>query len=109
MGEHIQQTRIRKRHRRLLCSKFQVVNAGRHEGTANQIQPFLNFIFVLEVCLVADSLGGKENVQVELVELALHGDFSDRIRQLVGQQHHPWQRGIGIIGTSPIPLGSLFV
>ena len=51
----------------------------------------------------------EEHVQVKLIELTLHGDLSNAVRDLIGQHDHSGQRQIGIAGTNPAVLCPLLI
>jgi len=59
--------------------------------------------------VLANAGRGKENTQIELIEFALHGDFADRIGQLIRQQHHPGQGGVWVVIAFPFLFGSLLI
>ena len=110
MREHAQKPRVRERHRRSLRTEFQVIHAGRQKGAADQIQPLLHLVLILEPRLAADTLGREKDIQVELIEFALHGDLPYRVRQLVGHEHHARKRDVWVVPLPfPLLLGPLFI
>ena len=74
-------------------------------STQNQALSALLFLYrevlykvlVFEAGKGAIASGGKEGVQIELVELVLHGNLADFIGQLVSEQHHARQHGVGVV------------
>ena len=115
VGQHIQQPGIGKRHRRaLVLTQLHIVHAGGEIGAANQVQPLLHLVLIdkpggLRLTLLA-VFGGEKYIQIKFVELTLHGDLPDAVRDAVGHHHHPGQRCIGVV-RSPVPvfLGPLLV
>ena len=115
VGQHIQQPGIGKRHRRaLVLPQLHIVHAGGEIGAANQVQPLLHLVLIdkaggLRLAFLA-VFGGEKYIQIKFVELPLHGDLPDVVRDAVGHHHHPGQRCIGVV-RSPVPvfLGPLFV
>lgn len=88
---------------------FEVVHRRFHERAANQVQPFLYFVFIFEARRLALTVGGEEDVQIELVEFALLGDLANGIGQLVGEQNHAREHGIRIVRAFPGSFRALLI
>ena len=109
MLQDIQQTYIGIRHGGFLSTQFQIIHAGFQISTPNEIQPLLHLIFIDKASVRPFAFGREKHIQVKLVELSLHGDLTDTVRDAVGHHHHAWQCGIGISVTLPVFLCPLFV
>ena len=109
MLQDIQQTYIGIRHGRLFGSQLQIIHTGFQISTPNEIQPLLHLIFIDKGSLRPFAFGREKDIQVKLVELALHGDLTDTVWDAVSHHHHAGQCGIRIIVTFPIFLCPLFI
>ena len=82
-------------------------------GTADDVEPLLDIVLVLELGRGAGAGGFEEGVQVELVELALVGDRDQLVGHLVRKETHLGERPVGVpvvrVGVGELGLGSLFV
>ena len=110
MGQHVQKTGIRIRHRRLLRTELQFVHRGLQIRATDQIQPFLHVILIFEMCILAGAFSGEEHVQVKLIKFALFGNALDALRDFVCKHDHSRQSGVGIDTFAlPLGLGSLLI
>ena len=109
MLQHIQQAYIGIRHGRFLGSQLQIIHTGFQISTPNQIQPLLHLIFIDKASLRTFAFGREKHIQVKLVELSLHGDLTDTVRDTVSHHHHAGQCRIGISVTLPVFLCPLFI
>ena len=109
MLQHIQQAYIGIRHGRFFCSQLQIIHTGFQISTPNQIQPLLYLIFIDKASLRTFAFGREKDIQVKLVELSLHGDLTDTVRDAVSHHHHTGQCCIGISVTLPVFLCPLFI
>ena len=109
MLQDIQQTYIGIRHGGFLSTKFQIIHTGFQISTPNEIQPLLHLIFIDKASVRPFAFGREKHIQVKLVELSLHGDLTDTVRDAVSHHHHAGQCGIRIIVTFPMFLCPLFI
>ena len=109
MLQDIQQTYIGIRHSGFLSTQFQIIHTGFQISTPNEIQPLLHLIFIDKASVRPFAFGREKHIQVKLVELSLHSDLTDTIRDAVSHHHHAGQCGIRIIVTFPMFLCPLFI
>ena len=110
MGQHVQKTGIRIRHRRLLRTELQFVHRGLQIRATDQIQPFLHVILIFEMCVLAGAFSGEEHVQVKLIKFALFGNALDALRDFVCKHDHSRKSGVGIDAFAfPFGLGPLLI
>ncbi len=109
MLQHIQQAYIGIRHGRFLSTQLQIIHTGFQISTPNEIQPLLHFVFIDKASVRTFAFGREKYIQVKLVELSLHSDLTDTIRDAVSHHHHAGQCRIGISVTLPIFLCPLFI
>ena len=109
MLQYIQQAYVGIRHGRLFGPQLQIIHAGFQIRTPNEIQPLLHLIFIDKASVRTFAFGREKHIQVKLVELSLHGDLTDAVRDAVSHHHHAWQCGIGISVTLPLFLCPLFI
>src|ERR1700677_1002883 len=69
-----QQAHIGVRERGLLSPEFEIVDLGGRIGAADDVEPLLYAILVLELRCRTDTARSEELVEVELVELPLGGN-----------------------------------
>ena len=78
-------------------------------GAANQVQPLLHLVFIDKASVRTFAFGREKYIQAKLVELSLHSDLTDTVRDTVSHHHHAGQCGIRISVTLPVFLCPLFI
>ena len=99
-----------ERHGRTVGAQTQVAHDLLAVSPAYQVQPLLHLVLVVEASFRSRAFGGKEHIEVELVELPSLGHGTYGIGQLVGHHHQAGQRAVGIVlALSPFGLLALLV
>ena len=97
VGEVCQQVGMAKGEYWLLRAHLELVSRGLRQRAANKVEPLLHVVLVLELRVLTLAHGGEEDVEVELVELALTCNLGYRIGHLIGHQHHAGQGLIRVL------------
>ena len=76
MRQYVKKSCVREGHRRTLVNaktyrNFKVVYACRQICATDKIEPFLHLVLVYEASVLAFSLCGKEQIQIEAVKFSL--------------------------------------
>ena len=114
MKKDTSESHVRIRHNRTFAAcLFQLIDRCRHISTADQVKPFLNVVFKYELgvfLLAGLAFGREEKVQIELIELRVHGNLPDRIRKFICHEYHLRQCCIRIFGRLfPVSLCLLLI
>ena len=94
-------------------ARLEGVDLGGQVRAADDVEPLLHIVLVLELGARAPAGRLEELVEVELVELALVGDRDQLVGHLVGEQPHLGQRRVRVplarVLVGELLLGALLV